>query len=79
MPSGGIDKIHLDGFYLFKQILVDKISDTFLSKNFVIFAWFILNQAQGGPGSAIFVVYDTEGRHFFLISKGLLDHLSGFF
>jgi len=48
-PSGRINKVHLDGPYLFKKVFVNNISDAFLVKNFVIFTWFILNQTQGGP------------------------------
>jgi len=48
-PCGRINKIHLDGSYLFKKVLVNNISDAFLVKNLVIFVWFILNQTQGGP------------------------------
>jgi hypothetical protein len=78
-PSGRIDKIHLDGFCSFKKIFVDNISDTFLSKNLVVFAWFIQSQAQGGPRSATLVEYDPDGRDFLLISNGFLDHLTGLF
>jgi hypothetical protein len=47
-------------------------------EHLIIFAWFIQNQAQGGPGSATLVIDDPDGRAFILILQGLLDHFSGF-
>jgi len=41
-----IDIIDLNGLYSLAEVLADDIGDTFLSKNLVIFAWFIQNQAQ---------------------------------
>jgi len=41
-----IDIIDLNGLYSLEEVLADDIGDTFLSKNLVIFAWFIQNQAQ---------------------------------
>ncbi len=41
-----IDVIDLDGFDSFKEVSADDISDSLLSKNLIIFAWFIQNQAQ---------------------------------
>jgi len=70
--------INLDRLHPLKEVLADDISDTFLSKNLVIFAWFIQNQAQRGPGSATLVVNDPDGRGFLLIFEGFLDHFSGF-
>jgi hypothetical protein len=48
-PSGRIDKIDLDGPYLFKKVFVNDISDAFLVEDLIIFVWFILNHTQGGP------------------------------
>jgi hypothetical protein len=73
-----IDIIDLDGLYSLKEVLADDISDTFLIKNLVIFAWFIQNQAQRGPRSPTFIIDDPDGRVFLLIFKGLPDHLGGF-
>jgi hypothetical protein len=45
-PIRRIDIIDLNGLDPLKEILADDISYAFLSKNLVIFAWFIQNQAQ---------------------------------
>ena len=45
-PGWRIDIIDLNGLYPFKEVLADDKSDPLLSKNLVIFAWFIQNQAQ---------------------------------
>jgi hypothetical protein len=78
LPVRRIDIINLDGLHSVKEILADDIGDTFLSKNLVIFAWFIQNQAQRGPRSAAFVVDHPDGRGFSLIFEGFLDHFSRF-
>jgi hypothetical protein len=44
-PVRRIDIIDLNGLDPLKEILADDISYAFLSKNLVIFAWFIQNQA----------------------------------
>jgi hypothetical protein len=49
VPIRPIDIINFNRLYPLKEVLADDISDTFLSKNLVIFAWFIQNQAQRGP------------------------------
>jgi hypothetical protein len=43
---GHDDIIDLDRFYLFKEVFSDDVSNSFLRKYLVIFAWFIQNQAQ---------------------------------
>jgi hypothetical protein len=77
-PGRRIDIIDLNGLYPLKEVLTNEKSDSLLSKNLVIFAWFIQNQAQRGPRSATLVMDDPDGRGFLLILKGLLDHFSRF-
>jgi hypothetical protein len=77
-PVRRIDIINLNGLYSLKEVLADDISDTFLSKNLVIFAWFIQNQAQRGPRSATLVIDDPDGRGLLLILEGFLNHFSRF-
>jgi len=45
-PVRRIDIIDLNGLDSLKEVFADDIRNTFLSKNLVIFAWFIQNQAQ---------------------------------
>jgi len=78
-PSGRIYKIHFDGPHLFKKVFVDNIGDTFLGKNLILFAWFVLNHILAGPRSASLVEHDTDGWDFLLIFHGFLDHLRGLF
>jgi hypothetical protein len=49
VPHRRIDKIDFDRLYPLKQFLADDVSNPFLIKHLIIFAWFIQNQAQGGP------------------------------
>jgi hypothetical protein len=77
-PVRRIDVIHLNGLYPLKEVLANDISDTFLSKNLIIFAWFVQNQAQRGPRSTPFVIDDPNGRVFLLILEGFLDHFISF-
>jgi hypothetical protein len=74
-PSGCLNEIHLDGSCLFKKVFVNDISDAFLVKNLVIFAWFILNQTQGGPRSASYVVHDTYRGDFLVRFESFFNHL----
>jgi hypothetical protein len=78
VPIRPIDIIHFNRLYPLKEVLADDISDPLLSKNLVIFAWFIQNQAQRGPRSATLVIDDPDGRGLLLILEGLLDHFSRF-
>jgi hypothetical protein len=73
-----MDIINLNRPYLFKKVLPDNIDDPLLSKNLVIFARFIQNQAQRGPRSASLVVGDPDGRDLLLIFDGFPEHFSGF-
>jgi hypothetical protein len=75
-PVRRIDIIDFNGLYSLKEVFADEISDTLLSKNVVIFAWFIQNQAQRGPRSASLIIDHPNGRNFLLILEGLLDHFS---
>jgi len=45
-PVRRIDKIDLDRLDSLKEVFADDISDPFQSKNLIIFAWFVQNQAQ---------------------------------
>jgi hypothetical protein len=75
-PSEFFDKIYFDGFHPFKEVFIDDISDPFQSKSSVVFPWFILNQTQGGPCSAI-LYCDANRRNFLFIPQHFLDRLSG--
>ena len=77
-PSGFFDKIYFDGFYPFKEVFIDGISDSFQSKNSVVFPWFIQSQAQGGPCSAI-LYCDPNRRNFLFIPEHFFDRLSSLF
>jgi len=72
------NEIDFDGSHPFKEVFVDDISNTFQSKNSVIFPRFIQNQAQGGPCSAS-LYGDADGRDFLLIPEHFFDGLSGLF
>jgi hypothetical protein len=72
------NEIDFDGSHPFKEVFVDDISNTFQSKNSVIFHWFIQNQAQGGPCSAS-LYGDANGRDFLMIPEHFFDGLSGLF
>ena len=74
---GRVDIIDLDRLDLLKEVLSDDVSDSFLRKNLVIFAWFIQNQAQRGPGSATLVIRHPDGGDLLLIFEGFFDHFSG--
>jgi hypothetical protein len=77
-PGRRIDIVDLNGLHPLKEVLTDKKSDPLLSKNLVIFAWFIQNQAQRGPRSATLVMDDPDRRSLLLILEGLLDHFGRF-
>ncbi len=50
-----------------------------MSKNLIIIARFIQNQAQRGPRSATLIQYDANRRDLLLIFESFLDHLDGLF
>jgi hypothetical protein len=77
-PGRRIDIIDLNGLYPLKEVLADEKSNPLLTKNLVIFAWFIQNQAQRGPRSATLVMDDPDRRDLLLILEGFLDHFSRF-
>ena len=70
------DKIYFDRFHPFKEVFIDNASDILHIKDSVIFCWFIQNQAQGGPCSAI-LYCDPNRRNFFFIPEHFFDCLSG--
>jgi len=73
---GRPDKIDLNRFYLFEQALIHKVRNILFGKNVVIFLWLIQSHAQTGARSAALEVLNPDRGNFFVILKGLFDHLT---